>query len=107
MKCPNCGGSLSENDIQCPYCDTFFDTYDDDLQLGFRIPKVSPEADKINILIFLISILTPVGLIVALIYYVTGYVKCAKASLIAAFIPMFLVIFGAVIFSLVELIKAV
>ncbi|WP_295069926.1 hypothetical protein [Ruminococcus sp.] len=107
MKCPNCGGSLSENDIQCPYCDTFFDTYDDDYQLGFKIQKVNPEDDKINILILLISIITPVGLTVAVVYYLIGYVKCAKASLIAAFIPMFLVIFGAVIFSLVELIKAV
>jgi uncharacterized membrane protein YvbJ len=96
MKCPNCGASISETDIICPYCDTFFDDENDTSD-----PRANPENDKINAPVVAVSLIPIVGFIIAMVYYSMGYKKCGTASLVASFALIIVTILGSVCLSLI------
>lgn len=111
MRCPNCGASISENEEKCPYCDSFLDTKKkniniEDIQREIH-DKIStlqsnPD-DKPNAFMIILSLITPIGILLFIINLMMERPKSAKACFLAAFITMFIFVFGFIIFGFFEM----
>ena len=111
MRCPNCGASISENEEKCPYCDSYIDHKKktaniEDVQqtfqkMGFTV-KNDPN-DKPNAFMIILSLITPIGILLFIINLMMERPKSAKACFLAAFITMFIFVFGFIIFGFFEM----
>ena len=111
MICPHCGASISENEEKCPYCDSFLDTKKkniniEDIQREIH-DKISPlqsdPDDKPNAFMIILSLITPIGILLFIINLMMERPKSAKACFLAAFITMFIFVFGFIIFCYFEM----
>jgi len=112
MICPHCGASISENEEKCPYCDSFLDHKKkaasvEDIQNAFQkvgVPflKDNPD-DKPNAFMIILSLITPIGILLFIINLMMERPKSAKACFLAAFITMFIFVFGFIIFGFFEM----
>lgn len=100
MTCKHCGASISENDVKCPYCDSYIDHgtannnmynngYPQPNRQSFRLQG----ADEPQAIFIVVSLLIPLlGIILGVINITGGHPKSGKLYIIlgaAAFIFLF------------------
>lgn len=111
MRCPNCGASIAENGERCPYCDSYIDHKKktaniEDVQQTFQkmgFPVKNDPNDKPNAFMIILSLITPIGILLFIINLMMERPKSAKACFLAAFITMFIFVFGFIIFGFFEM----
>lgn len=95
MTCKHCGASISEYDIQCPYCDSYVDhgfeewKYEnepEDTHESYS-PRVrgrnyDPQYDKVNPVFLIFSFFPLIGTVLGAILIASGYKKSGTVYLL-------------------------
>ena len=95
MTCPHCGASVYENDVKCPYCDSFLENRNRNAA-NTRRPVSGPGQftmngpDQVNAALVVVSILIPIfGIIYGAISLGGGHPKSGKVYLILGLAAIF------------------
>ena len=107
MICPHCGASVSENDIQCQYCNSYIErkSSPDASQNGSR-PNVrqlfqTQGPDKPQAIFIVLSLMIPLfGVILGVLHISGGHPKSGRMYLIMAAVSFFLLFCGTFIFPM-------
>lgn len=108
MTCKHCGASISENDVKCPYCDSYIDhgtannsanPYNNGYQ-GQNRPVFRVQGpDEPQPILIVFSLLIPfLGIILGVLNLNGGHPKCGKLYLILGIASFFLISCGTFIF---------
>ena len=111
MICPHCAASVSENEVKCPYCDSYIDHKKktaniEDVQQTFQkmgFPVKNDPNDKPNKFMVMLSIIPPIGFLMFFINLMSGRPKSAKVYFTVAFITMFVSVFLYIIFCFIQM----
>lgn len=95
MTCPHCGASVYENDVKCPYCDSFLENSNRNAA-NTRRPVSGPGQftmngpDEVNAALVVVSLLIPIfGIIYGAISLGGGHQKSGKVYLILGLAGIF------------------
>lgn len=104
MTCKHCGASISEDEVKCPYCDSYIDhgranRYNNGAPMpnrqGFRVQG----PDEPQALFIVISLLIPLfGIILGAVQISGGHPKSGRLYLILGGLSFFLIFCGTFLF---------
>lgn len=109
MTCKHCGASISENDVKCPYCDSYIDHgpayynnanngYPSQNRQGFRLNG----PDEPQALFIILSLLIPFwGIVLGVVNITGGHQKSGKVYLILGLVSFFLIFCGTFLFPMI------
>lgn len=108
MTCKHCGASISENEVKCPYCDSYIDhgtannnanTYNNGYPRQNRPVFRVQGPDEPQAILIVFSLLIPaLGVILGILNLTGGHPKCGKLYLILGIVSFFLVFCGTFMF---------
>lgn len=107
MICPHCGASVSENDVQCQYCNSYIDRKSSSQssqggnRQGARQPFQVQGPDKPQAIFIVVSLMIPLfGIILGVLNISGGHPKSGRTYLIMAAVSFFLLFCGTFIFPM-------
>ncbi len=95
MTCKHCGASISEYDIQCPYCDSYVDhgfeewknEPEDTPEMYSPLSRgrnYAPQYDKVNPVLLIFSFFPLIGTVLGAVLIASGYKKSGTVYLLTS-----------------------
>ena len=96
MICPYCAASISDSEEKCPYCDSYIDHNDGQIDIMKTSPRrddfvyYDENYDQLRLPLVFVSLIPFVGIILGVLCLRGGAPKCGKIYLGVALVSLFL-----------------